>query len=213
MVGGLMRSGMAAQIDGGLGFIISKVLHRIYGDVGMAVAGVHLPTREANAQMIVFIDFSVLLSDGAAWSNILSCKAAGGIRPCPFCANVIQETHGDSLMRLGGGAFVPLGCTDPSKFVRQTDADVYETVDELARIAATGTKAALDRAEKAFGWNHTPNGLLLDASLRPHVKPLTNTMFDWQHIWLVDGISSDELSLCPSEATLFTIAPTRRFQW
>jgi hypothetical protein len=76
-----------------------------------------------------------------------------------------------------------LDCSDPKKFVRRSNADVYNDVDELVAEAA-GKSITVREALIA------PNGILMDPHLRSIFKPVDHTLRDWQHILTGDGVAN-----------------------
>ena len=73
---------------------------------------------------------------------------------------------------------VSFRCCNCQKFDTCSDTDVWDIVDELSRIAATGTAEELKLAQQSFGVNYDAEGLLFDRSLRETLKPITHWLRD-----------------------------------
>ena len=55
------------------------------------------------------------------------------------------------------------------------------------------TKKQFEILEQSLGINYTPEGMLFDESL--DLKPISHTMYDWLHIYLVNGLFVTQVNL------------------
>ena len=112
----------------------------------------------------------MIVADESALKHMLECKGAGGKLPCLFCRNCIQKRyapnplHPDTVLHT---------CTDTSKFIRHTDATVYQLVDQLAARKPHCNKGEFETLQTNLGFNHCPEGALLCQPLRRWLRPIT----------------------------------------
>ncbi len=84
-------------------------------------------------------------------------------------------------------------CTDRSRFVRTSDADVWGQYDRLAAMQGRASRGDIDRLQKATGLTLNSRGVLSDAALRLCVGPVSTMTYDWQHTFLSNGVASQEM--------------------
>ena len=89
--------------------------------------------------------------------------------------------------------FVTVFCGDAARCDYHTNESIWETVDELQRLKPRLPAREFGELEQAAGFSHSPHNILLDADLRQHVLPESNIMYDWVHVWLTQGLASDEI--------------------
>ena len=123
-----------------------------------------------------------VIADLPALAATFGFKGHGGMKPCPFCSNVVNTgylTDESKRIPYPSGMFVEISCFDPTKFITASENDLYAAVDTLSR--ARGNVHAEDFAacERAFGINFNPHGVLWCSTLRPSLSPLEMTSFDW----------------------------------
>ena len=132
------------------------------------------------------------VGDGDALKHVLHCKGSGGFKICFLC-DVVSNTHPD---RIG---YVSSTCLDPALVTRSTDETVYAIFEELADLEGQcaarvkGAKTALTARTKHAGWSYNANNVFLDGDLRTMIGPASSAMYDWLHIYIVNGIWNGEL--------------------
>jgi hypothetical protein len=138
---------------------------------------------------VVFWKFGNLLADEEGLNRFYGSKGASGIRPCFLCRNVVSFNCGVA----DGNEFIDCACTDRTKFVMNSDNDVWRTCD---RVLASGAlpRNELERLERATGLNRNPLSVMADVSLREHICPVSSYTFDWMHVWLSHGVMNSELA-------------------
>ena len=104
----------------------------------------------------------------------------------------------DSPLLLSSAWLRPVTCLIRAEISLHTDDSIREVVhllsDAAARVAAhTMTKSAFEDLETLLGFTHHPSNLLLDDTLP--VKPISQIMFDWFHIYVVTGIFNYEFAM------------------
>ena len=95
-----------------------------------------------------------------------------------------------------GDGFVSVESSDVAAFALHSDETLWKNADALAQLAARRhTKAELEQEEKISGLCWHADGILWELSLRPFVKPISCSMNDWCHVFLVSGIAQIEMWL------------------
>ena len=83
---------------------------------------------------------------------------------------------------------------DRAKLALQTDARFLETATFLEQQRPLLNVGQFKEKEKACGVNFTPHGALFAPRLRPRLQPISMSMFDWMHCFLVAGIFQTEVT-------------------
>ena len=90
------------------------------------------------------------------------------------------------------GYAVPSTCIDKKQWIPHTDDTIIETLRSLQRKKLIMGPGAFEEAEIIAGFNHNDNSVLLGG----HVKLASSIMYDWMHVYLVNGLLDIELGLC-----------------
>lgn len=130
-----------------------------------------------------------ILGDEKGMKEGFSSKGASATRSCLSCKNVVQflDDHIKDHPYL-----VPISCSDPARFDRSTDDEVYEAADHLIALA-DGPRSALELAQQTLGLTFVRDGLLFDLSMRNSILPITHWLRDWMHTMAVAGNANVEL--------------------
>ena len=186
-----VRSATVSELQDGLSQVTKEAILSFFA-VGRDFGhGLSMPLTAA-VPMMLCCDFSMIVADESALKHMLECKGAGGKLPCLFCRNCIQKRyapnplHPDTVLHT---------CTDTSKFIRHTDATVYQLVDQLAARKPHCNKGEFETLQTNLGFNHCPEGALLCQPLRRWLRPITATCYDWMHCYMVSGIFHGETNL------------------
>jgi hypothetical protein len=78
--------------------------------------------------------------------------------------------------------------SDRSAFRRNTDELFFACVDHL--LAAVGDVTEI---EKRFGISKSRDTIIFNLPMREYFKPISATIYDWVHNWLVSGIAQFEI--------------------
>ena len=186
---GVLRSSVVKEVIGGFSCALRLLMRAFFLEADSFTNGILLALD--TGPTLLFARLRIHLGDEAALSQGLSIKGASGIRPCLCCANVLKRDSG--LAHRRPRDLVEVSCTDFSKFVRNTDRDIWQLYDGLVTMAAHSTRAEMDRRSKAKGMNINANGVIADLALRPHVGPVSTMTYDWQHTFLSNGVVSQEM--------------------
>lgn len=190
---GVLRSSVLAKVPGGLSALAKKVMHMFYSAVGPNLAdGLNL-VNPVGESFLVQLHFGGFLGDEKSLKDLWGTKGASGSKPCPLCKNVMGIGHGDSSQFDAEHYLVSIKELDKSKFDQFDDDEFYAAVDTLARSSSEVGAQSLALLQKTLGINHVPEGLLMDLHLRKYIKPVTHTLWDWMHCYLVHGTASIEI--------------------
>lgn len=179
-----IRSSIVTSIEGGMSYICRLILKAFFpADNGTSFArGIYLNFREHT--YVLTAKFVGFLCDLKGHKENLEWVGANGKVCCLTCANVIKSVRG------GRGRIVGLDCYDPSRFITRTNEEVYADVDELRDLFATANATDRKKFVTQYGFNHVPNGLLMDTTLRELFDPVDHTLRDWQHTLAGDGVGN-----------------------
>ena len=87
---------------------------------------------------------------------------------------------------------MPYTSTDPSSWKRHTDASLRLLVEKL-RIAHRDLKDGVYKELATIhGYSHNPWNIIADAKLE--YRAASTILFDWMHVWCVDGVWQRSLS-------------------
>jgi hypothetical protein len=135
--------------------------------------------------------FAGFLCDLKGHKENLEWKGTGGNVACITCANLDKRIRGRNRFNVIG-----LDCSDPGKFVRRTNQDVFDSVDYLHQQFIAGiSQKKIDELQTEHGFNVLPDGLLLDFQLREIFKPIDHTLRDWQHTVVGDGVANSVIGI------------------
>lgn len=85
------RSTFVTTLDGGIAQMMSQVLHSIFCStivdprLGFRLKG---PNGDPSGDITMYLDFQMVLADGAAQKLVWSSKGDAGTKYCILCANV-----------------------------------------------------------------------------------------------------------------------------
>jgi len=195
----VIRHATIQRIDGGWSHALKLFLNRMFfGTHGFLVTGVPIADDNGDTIAVVFATLGNMFSDGDGIRAAIDWKGASGMKPC-FCHwNVLSK--GSDLLEVGDPTYVDITCADHRLFRRWAPDELHSTVDMVNAAwrrhqAGTMTKAALERLEKASGFNATPFGLLGDVELRSRLNVFENLRYDWMHSALQNGTITEEIFL------------------
>ena len=195
---GCVRTTVAEEIAGLLSGLWGKLLRDMFHGVdSLTTAGI--PLMLEDEPRIWFFKLAVCIMDEAAGKEVLGHKSASGILPCDGCLNVLNtdpdegEECGALLEHIRGDYYVDITCTDPSRFDRSTNDDVWRKFDTLAAAKRAGCGAGTFKdIQKALGMTYSEGCLLADVELRHTLKP-TDVLRDPMHVTVSNGVMNVEI--------------------
>ena len=183
----ILRSKIINGIEGGLGRIMRMVLRTFFPEVGHSFAtGVHIHCPTGG--YVVTAIFAGFLADLLGHKELSAAKGTGGISCCINCANVVNCQHRASKV-----GEVTCACSDRRNFRQRTNDDVWAIVDALAEVHGTISKTKFESLETEYGFNYSPEGILLDKGIRHIYKPVDQCIRVWQHTVAQDGVGNTHI--------------------
>eukprot|EP00435_Cladocopium_sp_Y103_P053176 s772_g17.t1 len=141
---------------------------------------------------MLFARLGGLLGDEAALKAMWSVKGASGTVPCLFCDNVVQSRSNLHSYDVTG-TLVPHTEFNMARLRLRTDQDFRDAAGRLSRERPIRNKRDFELLEQSLGINFCPTGLLFDPLCQ--LKAVQHTLFDWLHVYLVNGIFQAEVNL------------------
>ena len=181
----LIRSCVVDQIPGGMSYICRMLLRLFFpeGDGHSLARGVMLPFGDRSC--LCHGRFAGFLCDLKGHKENTAWKGYNGNVCCLTCGNVDLRVRGKH------GRIIGIDHPNPADFIKRSNEDVFNTVDELAASRQLiHTKRAFEQRETDLGFNYCPNGLLFDVLLRSIFKPVDHTLRDWMHVMCSDGVAN-----------------------
>ena len=81
-------------------------------------------------------------------------------------------------------------------WVLSTTDEVYFIVDHLKHLMSLGVSdGKYQKSATELGFNHDPDGVLLDVRLRNLFLPVKHQLIDWMHTWCQDGVANVEAAM------------------
>jgi hypothetical protein len=182
------------------GIILSKACENIPGDIASLLPVILKqfiePNQEVSTVLIVNQSKELMVAwtfrgyiadlDGHAKTG--SIKTVGGTIPCITCANIVQFLDTSRTKFLIG-----LDCTEPSRFVHNTDKDIYDKADQIRDAVEAGLP--IDTLCMKSGIIYNPKSVLLDKEVRTIWKPVTHCIRDPMHCLVQDGVAGTEIAM------------------
>jgi len=182
----VIRSDTVGKVEGGMSHVFQVCMKPLFDDTKHHMANAGITVELDGVTILIFITLGVVIADLAALFP-LWCYKAGGTRVCMFCKNCVD--HKSELAATDVTHQLVYDTeVDERKYVAATDASVMATVRELARIHGTMTKTRFGQVEQSRGFNHSLYNILLCEQLVPFLHPISQTMVDWMHVFVVSGV-------------------------
>ena len=189
-IGGILRSSVVSDDLRGGGSCMFKHWVKRFFETGVDFA-VGVSVHGARGPAFVVARLSTVLADEAAQKDIWGVKGSSGVKPCLNCINVVLKKR---KQRLDAG-FVTVECEDLSKLILHSDERRWEAADSVTKSYHTLGKTAFQKEQRKQGVTYNPDGILFDKKLREHAKPISTSVNEWCHVFLVGGIAQTELWL------------------
>lgn len=150
-----------------------------------------LSLRWGERVQMLFASLQIVIADESALKSLWCIKGASGTIGCLYCRNVVMRSS--QLDRHDpSGTLVSATCLDVSKFQQHSDNSLFETIDFLVSKRPTMLNTPFGKLEQSVGISLCIDGILMCPELRAIVRPISCTMFDWMHCYLVNGIFNIE---------------------
>ena len=182
----LIRSTVVSSIAGGMAYVCRLLLRLFFPENGHSLSGSGVPMSVRGFTFTVTAVFAWFLCDLKGYKENLGWKGTTGTLCCLNCVNVAKKKN----VRGDVGRVVGLDCADRTKFIARSNDDIYNNVDELAAEHPRMSTTNFEKLETQCGFNHVPNGILMDMSLRNIFRPADHTLRDYMHVLVGDGVAN-----------------------
>ena len=177
-----VQAGVLRQMSGGLSALMAAVVSEICSEETQT--GFPVDCGDMGVKWVAIESECLYLADLDACKGAYGLKGSAGVVPCLWCSNVLGRSCGITL-----DGFVGVEEADTSKFVRRTDHDVFNCVDEMSRIESS---SALELRQKVLGLHFLPEGVLGLRDVRLKLPP-SACMVDAYHAYFLQGVASWEI--------------------
>ena len=188
------RSDLVSRMQGGMSGLVAQVMRLFFNPSGFdfKAAGIALslhgdpPTAEPTR---LFAVHQVTIADYPAITEVIGNRTHNASKPCCCCRNVVD--HKTDLWTAAGTRLLPLTSLKVDEFKQHTDATVKLLAHRLLNESRTLGITAFKTLQQHLGWSFNPHSILYHDDLE--FKPMSSLMFDWMHVWLIDGVFYREL--------------------
>ena len=205
LVFGGIRSAIVNKIEGDMSVLMAQVLHVFFSPQGPNFKTTGGILVLGNEQHLFKARFAGFLGDEKGLKEVYASKGPASTRPCLSCLNIVQFL--DHIL-VDDGYLVSVKCPDSARFVKSSDANVFEAADQLKRAKAHMTKAAFADLEQQLGLHYVPGGVLYDDHCRSLVRPVKGWFRDWMHVMAVQGCGNIELEQLIHELRRYNVLPS-----
>jgi hypothetical protein len=114
------------------------------------------------------------------------------------CQNVV-DYDSELVQHDESGYLASSTCVEFAKLDLHTDASIRDIINMLVANVGVMTKAKFAKLEQELGFNYCASGLLCSPELQNIARPISTTIFDWAHVYLVNGLLGLEFGLLISK--------------
>ena len=209
MLAGCITTHIANRVAGGFSAIWKALLKEMFfGDRdNVQTTGFLIRGHDGKTFGPIFARWGFVVADEAALHSSWKTKGSSGNVNCMLCCNVVRI--GSDLANFGGGYLVDNAESDEGKFHKHTDSSVYAACEKLARCP----RAELADLEKALGLHFDADSILYEAALRPYIGPISGTMLDFGHTFIINGLVHFTMTAFLSRARGIGITYNLIFEW
>lgn len=188
-----VRSHVVDQFDGGVSALFKLCMLQIFDDAGHHWTKGGMALNIESSVVMLFVKLEVLVGDLPALQQTW-CAKQGGTKLCLWDKNCVghksQLEEYDCSGYLKASTHLDMRVYDP-----HTDASIRETVENLQRVKPTTGKTKFAAREQAEGFVHSCGNILHEPRMRGIAEPITVTMLDWMHVFVVGGLFQIDLGL------------------
>jgi hypothetical protein len=198
----VMRETKARLLPDGIATLASEAMGMFFlrgHDIRRAGAYV---TLHAGQRVHIVAEVGIILADALAFKDILGCKGHNGTKPCLLCMNCTHHKPpgGAAPIHLTSEYCKPLTEFNFDSFIKYNADDpatsILGTVKRLHAYKGALDNDAFELKEQLMGWSFCPSSIILNDRFRLSVENII--MFDWAHIYVCDGLLTEEVGLCMS---------------
>ena len=153
----------------------------------------HLWLAVMKVVLVCMIFGGLLIADEAALKSVWDDKGASGTKLCFMCQNVVSHSS-DLHTTDATGTLVSHVCHHKREMVLHTDTSMLDAAKHLAQCRPLMNKGTFKMRQFALGLNYSEHGPLFAPELQEHLKPISMSMFDYMHNFVVGGVFHVEMT-------------------
>ena len=171
------------------------LLSYFFGAIGFDIERAGVTLLVGGVAITLFARLQVILADGPALKDLLSCKGHSGVKPCSLCMNVVahKAPGGGVPLHLFSDTIVSIAEPTLANCQAHTDATVHALMMKLQEYKSTLEPGDFVKREQMFGFTWNPCNLMMNTRLM--LGLVSTVMYDWAHIFLCDGLCDVEFGL------------------
>jgi len=188
--GAIVRSTVLERVPAKSGYIFKVLLLDMFPENGpnLKTTGIQVDLFSGKKCMII-ADHGITIADEMALKDCLNIKGHAGLKPCGECSNMVMPRRG-----LEGPGVVTIEELDDRKWQRSSDERERTRMRKLHDLFGQISAEDFVGYERSFGLTYNAEALLLDRVLRFCL--VSTLVFDWAHVWVVNGLLDMEVGQC-----------------
>ena len=143
--------------------------------------------------LVCMIFGGLLIADEAALKSVWEDKGASGTKLCFMCQNVVAHSSDLHATDTTGTLVSHVGHRK-REMVLHTDASMLDAAKHLVQCKPFMNKGNFKLRQFALGLNYSEHGPLFAPELQEHLKPISLSMFDYMHNFVVAGVFHVEMT-------------------
>ncbi len=190
-----LRSVVYRTVEGRWARCFDLLMRHIFLHLRLDTVGVCLPGIDAGRPAMAFFNFGGFLADLDTHRSTWSIKGYQGNVPCWYCSNVCGLGPLSLVPHDSRGVIVDIACADPTKFKKQSSAELFAKCDALTALKPRLGITDFESQETAFGINFNPYCICWDRDIREMINPVDGARIDPMHTFYNDGLCNTEIEL------------------
>jgi len=199
------RTKRVNEVKGSVSGVLRVIVEMFFGSTGyhFRTNGVFLPL-EGGMFVHVFLELDIIIADEAALHGFYVCKGSSGLKCCMLCQNVFNSKDTRGIVD-GAGWAVSHDCHQTEKLVLHTRGTIDCICRRLAAARVEMSKSNFKELQIRLGWNLVPGSVMETSELRGIVDPTLHAVFDWMHVFFVQGVFNVHMGLLLQSLAAFNI--------
>ena len=190
-----MREKVIGDMPHGFPELTGLLLSYFFGALGFDIEKAGVSLLVGGVAVIIFARLAIILADGPALKDMLSCKGHSGTLPCSLCMNAVQHEapRGGVPLHLFSDKILSIAEPTLASFQPHTNATVHALMMKLSVYKSTLGPTAFGEKETMLGFTWNPCNLMMNTRIM--LGLVSVLMYDWAHIFLCEGIVDVEIGL------------------
>ena len=197
------RSTTIEELEVGMNEMVKLVLKQCFFNEDshhFAKSGIALDVRDPAVDVPnivhIFAQHALTIADFLALKQLLNAMGHNGLKPCPCCRNIVKDDIADGRTLFG------LSNLECARWRQHTDQSIRELHEHMRERKTHIGATAFGDLQSRLGFNYSAASIVCDATLA--FKAVSTLVFDWPHVYLVNGIFGRELDAFMAFARAYT---------